>query len=300
MKIGIAITTFNRAECLLEQIRLIRQFSLGDYELIVCDDGSTDNTIELLEKEDISYISCENKGIAWNKNRGIYYLANYTSSDVFILLDDDCYPTMYGWDVEWGKAAQLHGCVTFIVPEWKDKLYYGDCNAFNPGISALIAGSCIAFSREVFPIIGYMDNRFGRYGHEHTDFSTRFVKAGFGGIIREDNSILYAVLNSGLKLIPMQSTGSSAEAQKNKKILYQLQDEPLFRQPWFNEQQQQEFLFEFQDIGYNISIPEWEILKDFDREFYLKTYPDIKASGIDPVTHYYLYGRHEQRKRKPD
>lgn len=300
MKLGIAITTFNRAEHLLKQINLIRQFSLGDYELIVCDDGSSDNTIDLLEQEDIPYISSVNKGIAWNKNRGIYYLANYTSCDVFLLLDDDVYPTMYGWDIEWGKAAQLHGHINLTLPIWKKFLCFGDCTASNPGMSPLVAGSSIGLSREAFSFVGYMDNRFGRYGHEHTDYSIRFVRAGFGGIIRNDESILFAVIDSGVKRIMLQSTGSAAEAKKNEPLLHKLSKESIFRYPWFDEQQRQEFLFEFQDIGYKTSIPEWEILKDFDREFYLKAYPDVKASGIDPVTHYYLYGCHENRKRKPD
>ncbi|MDI2091213.1 glycosyltransferase family 2 protein [Commensalibacter oyaizuii] len=300
MKLGIAITTLNRAECLLEQIRMIQKFSVSEYELIVCDDGSSDNTIDLLEKENISYISSENKGIAWNKNRGIYYLTNYTSVDAFILLDDDIYPTMYGWDIEWGKAAQLHGSVTFIIPEWKKHLAFGNCTACNPGLTPIIAGSSIAFSREAFPFVGYMDNRFGRYGHEHTDYSTRYVKAGFGGLIKNDKSILYAVVDSGLELIPIVSNGSTEEANRNEPILHRLSNEPLFRQPWFNDQQQQAFLSEFKDIGYKITIPEWDILRDFDREFYLATYPDVRASGIDPVKHYYLYGRHENRKNKPD
>lgn len=298
MKIGIAITTFNRIEYLLEQIRLIKQFSLNEYELIVCNDGSSDDTVNILERENINYITGKNKGIAWNKNRGIYYLANYTQADVFILLDDDIFPTMYGWDVEWAKAAQFYGHVTFIVPEWKDKLFYGDCNAKNPGISSLIAGSCIAVSREAFPLVGYMDNRFGRYGHEHTDYSTRYVKSGFGGIVRQDDSIVYAVMDSGLKLIPIASTGSPDEAKKNEKILNELNNEPLFRLPWFSQSEQQEFLGDFHSKNHQIHLKEWDIIRDFNQNDYLDNNPDVKAAGINPIQHYLLYGIKENRKIK--
>lgn len=300
MKLGIAITTFNRAEYLIKQIHLIRKFSLGEYEIIVCDDGSSDNTISLLEKEDVSYISGKNKGIAWNKNRGLYYLANYTSSDAFLLLDDDILPCTYGWDVEWCQGTLLHGHVNYVDDFVKSHVVYGQCTANNPGLCPLVQGSAIGISREVLQFIGYMDSRFGRYGHEHTEYSNRFVKAGFGGIVRKDNTLLYAIINSGLQLTYLPSSGSLEEAQKNEHLLTKLSQEPLYRHPWFNEQEKQEFLSEFEEIGYKITIPEWEILKDFDREFYLETYPDVKESGMDPVTHYYLYGRHEQRKCKAD
>lgn len=302
MKLGIAITTFNRAEHVIKQIQLIRKFSLGEYELIICDDGSSDNTIDLLDKEDVSYISGKNKGIAWNKNRGLYYLANYTSSDVFLLLDDDILPSMYGWDVEWCQGALLHGHINFIASYVKKHLVFGDCRANNPGLSPLVQGAAIAINREILPLVGYIDNRFGRYGHEHTEYTNRIIKTGFGGIIRKDNTMLYAVMDSGLELLNLPSNGSIEEAKKNEPLLYQLSKEPIFRQPWFSEQERQEFLFEFKDIGCQVTqIPEWNVLKNmFDKDFYLKSYPDVEASGMDPVTHYYLYGQHEQRKYKAD
>lgn len=41
-----------------------------------------------------------------------------------------------------------------------------------------------------------------------------------------------------------------------------------------------------------------EIIKNsnlFDENFYLNSYPDIRSDGIDPATHYYLYGANEMR-----
>ena len=34
----------------------------------------------------------------------------------------------------------------------------------------------------------------------------------------------------------------------------------------------------------------------FDRSFYVKRYPDIEASGVDPVTHYIEHGAYENRR----
>jgi len=34
---------------------------------------------------------------------------------------------------------------------------------------------------------------------------------------------------------------------------------------------------------------------DFDRDIYLKLHPEVAAAGMDPATHYLLYGYHEGR-----
>ncbi|CAK7192865.1 hypothetical protein COMNV_01074 [Commensalibacter sp. Nvir] len=300
VKLGIAITTFNRTDTVFEQIQLINKFSLSDYVLVVCDDGSTDNTLEQLKKHNIPHISGANKGIAWNKNRGLYYLANYTQSEAFLLLDDDIYPTMYGWDVEWGKGAQLHGYISYAPKQWDEQKIFGNNTATDPAILPICARSSIAISREVFPLVGYMDNRFDRYGHEHTDYSSRFVKAGYGGILKKDQTLLFATMNSGLSLTAVPSCGSVEEANRNEPILHELANDPLFRLPWFTEEQKIEFLDELKNKSHVTKIPQWKILEDFDKSFYLTTYPDVKAAGVDPVTHYYLYGQYEKRKCVPD
>ena len=33
----------------------------------------------------------------------------------------------------------------------------------------------------------------------------------------------------------------------------------------------------------------------FDAEWYLLTYPDVKASGLDPIVHYLMFGARELR-----
>ena len=40
--------------------------------------------------------------------------------------------------------------------------------------------------------------------------------------------------------------------------------------------------------------------KLFDTKWYLKTYPDVRAFGGDPIEHYMLYGCHEGRNPSPD
>jgi len=71
MKISVIIPTFNRANFLFKTITsIINQTSKVD-EIILIDDGSTDNTKQICEKFDIKYIYQKNKGVSSARNKGI-------------------------------------------------------------------------------------------------------------------------------------------------------------------------------------------------------------------------------------
>ncbi len=71
MQITAIIPTHNRAEFILQAIRSIQNQSLHVDEIIVIDDGSTDETSELLKDEDITYIYQVHGGVSKARNRGI-------------------------------------------------------------------------------------------------------------------------------------------------------------------------------------------------------------------------------------
>ena len=72
-KVSVIIPTYNRAGFLEQAVDSVLQQSFRDYELIVADDGSTDNTAKILKKygDALQYISAENRGPAAARNRGI-------------------------------------------------------------------------------------------------------------------------------------------------------------------------------------------------------------------------------------
>ena len=61
--ISVIMATYNRAAYIEEAIDSIKRQTFKDYEIIVVDDGSTDNTKEIMKKyEDVKYIYLEHVG----------------------------------------------------------------------------------------------------------------------------------------------------------------------------------------------------------------------------------------------
>jgi GT2 family glycosyltransferase len=71
--VSVIIPTYNRAWILREAIDSVLTQEFEDFELIVVDDGSTDNTREILETygHDIIVLRQSNKGVSAARNRGI-------------------------------------------------------------------------------------------------------------------------------------------------------------------------------------------------------------------------------------
>ena len=86
-KVSVAIPTYNRAHYICETIDSVLVQTYKDYEIIVVDDGSTDNTREILKRYGgkIKYFYQANQGqaSAWN------YAVSQSSGEYIAFLDDD-------------------------------------------------------------------------------------------------------------------------------------------------------------------------------------------------------------------
>jgi len=87
---SVIITTFNRKTTIIRAINSLIAQTETDWEAIIVDDGSTDNTYfeirKLLEKHrNIKYVKQKNKGAAESKNRGIQHAQGL----FFTFLDSD-------------------------------------------------------------------------------------------------------------------------------------------------------------------------------------------------------------------
>ncbi|MBA3018056.1 MAG: glycosyltransferase [Proteobacteria bacterium] len=89
--VSVIIPTYNRGWAIKEAIDSVLAQDFTDFELIVVDDGSTDNTQDILNsyKEDIIVLHQENKGVSAARNRGIasasgQYIAFLDSDDLWL------------------------------------------------------------------------------------------------------------------------------------------------------------------------------------------------------------------------
>lgn len=91
VKVSVIIPTYNRAKYIRRALESVLAQTYQDYEIIVVDDGSMDNTREILAEFEgkIKYIVQKNQGSAAARNRGIQeskgeYIAFLDSDDIWI------------------------------------------------------------------------------------------------------------------------------------------------------------------------------------------------------------------------
>lgn len=86
---SVIITTYNRGPLLLRAIHSVLQQHFTDFELIIVDDHSSDNTPQILatlaDKRIKLIRQTENKGVSAARNTGI----SYTKGEYICFLDDD-------------------------------------------------------------------------------------------------------------------------------------------------------------------------------------------------------------------
>src|SRR5262245_50792988 len=90
--VSVIMPTFNRADTIRRAIRSVQAQTFTDWELIVVDDGSTDNTVALIEGYDprLKLIRQKNQGTAGARNAGLR--ASASSYIAFLDSDDEWLP----------------------------------------------------------------------------------------------------------------------------------------------------------------------------------------------------------------
>lgn len=86
-KVSIVMPTYNRADTILRAIGSIQSQTFTDWELIIINDGSTDNTLELVANLDerIRVVTQPNQGVTTARNTGL----RHCRGDFFAFLDSD-------------------------------------------------------------------------------------------------------------------------------------------------------------------------------------------------------------------
>jgi GT2 family glycosyltransferase len=207
-KYSVIIPTSNNFNHLAESLSYVKNGSKGeDVEIIVIDNGSTDNTAEFLADEtDVITITNErNEGFGKAMNKGI---AKATGEWLLLLNDDALVPDGYLKKFEAsckeyervtgtkrasiavpksnyvGMRAQQQECPTRGHFEMVAKQVYTQ-NYRKVQQVGIVSGLCMFVNKEIFETIGDFDERFFA-GCEDVDISVRAYEAGFITIISND------------------------------------------------------------------------------------------------------------------
>lgn len=184
-RVSIIIPAFNAEKTLAQCLEACRRQTYSDVQIIVVDDGSTDNTCSIAQRFGIHCLSQENQGPAAARNRG----ASEACGDILAFTDADCVP----------------------AADWIERLLEG----FGEGIVAVggtygIVNSGSSLARIIHEEIQMRHEKFG----EDVDFVGSFNMAVLAASFREvggfdacfpaasaeDNDLSYRLLDAGGKL----------------------------------------------------------------------------------------------------
>ncbi|MCU7554457.1 glycosyltransferase family 2 protein [Alteromonas sp. ASW11-19] len=251
LNVGIGVITYNRKDYLAKTVDAIRAFTKGDYQLVVADDGSKDETLDWCEQNGVPHTSCVNKGVVRNKNRALYYLNDVKKVDVLILLEDDCRPNKENWQKEWVIAALLWGHINYAhkrIIKKEETVVSGTGSSTAPYLCKLVTGQCTACSKEAMDNVGYLDPRFNGYGAGHVEWTERFIRQGYNGTT--EKQWVYPAINTGLNSDDAPTFKNPEQLEKNRALKKEISKESHKRAAWVDANEKADFLKEIETINH--------------------------------------------------
>ncbi|MBV9468458.1 MAG: glycosyltransferase, partial [Abitibacteriaceae bacterium] len=235
--LGIGITTYNRLEALAGCVKRIQKHTRHDYQLVIADDGSTDGTVEWARQQGLRIITGENRGLAWNRNRALHYLEEYTRCDPLILLDDDCWPCEDGWEQTWREAALRWGHVDHAFAPSVVKSGRG--TAQDPYICSGSSGNCCTTSRAALRVVGYQDLRLAQgWGYDDSEWTMRFSRA-----LAQERDMAPDVqlcLSHGIRMMEFGTWCDQEKLAQNRNVFLELlEEQTVWRPAWQTEGEQE-------------------------------------------------------------
>ena len=191
MKISVVIPTYNRADSLAVVLPslLEQSFSAADYELLLCDAGSTDGTQELVEELNdprLVFTPGENTGRSGARNRGVNEargeLILFTDAD--IIAEPDLLQQHYDFHLAHPGDAVV-GCEIQVDTLEEYRRYRADPQAHarhsverkTVPWHYFLTGNASARKTDL-QRVGVFDENFTGYGHEDLELGYRLLKSG--------------------------------------------------------------------------------------------------------------------------
>lgn len=185
-KVSVVVPVYNGGRTIRATVERLLGQTLRPHQIIVVDDGSTDDTAEVLGDFGgrITLLRKSNGGPASARNAGV----RASTGPLVAFTDSDCLP-----DEDWlrelvkgfyapeiaGAGGTVRGVAPGLVGEYTDMV-----GGLNPGFAAggvvtrlVTANAC--FRRDALLGVNMFDERFRKPGGEDTELSIRLRSAGY-------------------------------------------------------------------------------------------------------------------------
>jgi len=235
--VSIIILTYNNLHLTKQCIdSIFKNTSYPNFELIIVDNASKDGTVDYLKELSIAksnvmiLLNDENEGFAKGNNQGI----RASSGEYIILLNNDTIVTP-AWltklvnylkqDQTIGMVGPVTNCIgnEAMIPTnystTEEMLEFAeqyteehDKDFFEINVLAMF---CIAVRKEIFNLIGFLDEQFQIGMFEDDDFALRVKEKGYKLICAED-IFLHHFNNSGFKLFSEEKYKEIFETNRKK------------------------------------------------------------------------------------
>ncbi len=183
-RVSVVVCTHNGGATLRECLAGLAKLDYPDYEVIVVDDGSTDDTAAIAREYSVLLVSTANHGLARARNKGLAL----AGGEIVAYIDDDAFPDP-DWLTYLVEAFERGGFCAVGGPNVPpaDDGTVAECVAAAPGgpvhvlladtVAEHIPGCNMAFRRDALEAIGGFDPRFVAAGDD-VDVCWAFRNAG--------------------------------------------------------------------------------------------------------------------------
>jgi GT2 family glycosyltransferase len=184
-RISIVVCSFNGAATIRDTLESLLALDYPDYQVIVIDDGSTDETAAIAREYKVTPISTENRGLSNARNTGW----QAATGEIVAYIDDDAYPDPHWLQyLAYTYLTTDYAAVGGHAPAPPGDGPIADCVANAPGrpVHVLltdtdaehIPGCNMSFRRSVLEAVGGFDPRYRAAGDD-VDICWRILDRGW-------------------------------------------------------------------------------------------------------------------------
>lgn len=210
-KVSVVIPAYNCSKYVDAGLRACasQSWSKEDLEIIIVDDGSTDNSAEIMKKHPVRYIYQDNSGPAAARNAGW----KVASGEIVCFTDSDCVP-----EEEWvekivakytsddiggvGGSYEIANKESLLAECIHDEIIQK--HAATPAETDFLGSFNVSYRKRVLEEVGGFDESFRQASGEDNDLAYRVKKAGYRLIFDKEIKVAHYHQSSLVKYLKEQ------------------------------------------------------------------------------------------------